>query len=217
LFSLVIMLRKKELERKIEAVPRFSSPSEMLEQYITPSDIAADMLWSAYMSGNLSGKLVFDLGCGTGRLSYGAALLKASHIVCIDIDYDSLVDARNFLESHVSVPVGFIVGDVRESLPLRNIRACTVIMNPPFGVHVRGADVSFLRAALSICETVYSIHKVSRGLFKVLHKIAREAGATYEIIKLIEFPIRWFLPKHRKKVHRVITVLVRFKQRKKAS
>jgi putative methylase len=185
-----------------------------LEQYITPSDIAADMLWFAYMANDLSSKLVFDLGCGTGRLSYGAALLEAMHVVCVDIDYDALDKARDFLEPRVSIPVSFIVGDVRESIPLREVRACTVVMNPPFGVHLRGADIDFIKAALSICETVYSLHKVSEGLFSVLSKVARESRSTFEVVKLFEFPIRWFLPKHRRKVHYVKTVLVRFRRRR---
>jgi len=210
---LVIILRKKDLEREIEAVPSFNNPSETLEQYVTPSDIAADMLWLAYMANNLSSKLVFDLGCGTGRLSYGAALLGASHVVCVDIDYDVLDEAKDFLEPRVSVPVSFIAGDVRESIPLREVRTCTVIMNPPFGVHLRGADIDFIKAALLICKTVYSLHKVSKGLFNVLSRVARESGSTFEVVKLFEFPIRWFLPKHRRKVHYVKTVLVRFKRK----
>ncbi len=194
-------------------MPKFSSPSETLEQYITPSDIAADMLWLAYMASDLSSKLILDLGCGTGRLSYGAALLEANHVVCVDIDYDALGEARDFLEPRVSVPVSFIAGDVRESIPLREVRTCTVVMNPPFGVHLRGADVDFIRAALSICRTVYSLHKVSKGLFNVLSRVARESGSTFEVVKLFEFPISWFLPKHRRKVHYVKTVLVRFKRK----
>ncbi len=194
-------------------MPKFSSPSETLEQYITPSDIAADMLWLAYMASDLSSKLILDLGCGTGRLSYGAALLEANHVVCVDIDYDALGEARDFLEPRVSVPVSFIAGDVRESIPLREVRTCTVVMNPPFGVHLRGADVDFIRAALSICRTVYSLHKVSKGLFSILSRVAREFGSTFEVVKLFEFPIRWFLPKHRRKVHYVKTVLVRFKRK----
>jgi len=210
---LVISLRKKELEREIEAVPKFSSPSETLEQYITPSNIAADMLWLAYMTNDLSSKLVFDLGCGTGRLSYGAALLEASHVVCVDIDYDALGEAKDFLEPRVSVPVSFIAGDIRESIPIREVRTCTVVMNPPFGVHLRGADVDFIKAALSICKTVYSLHKVSRGLFNILSRVAHESGSTFEVVKSFDFPIRWFLPKHRRKIYYVKTVLVRFRRR----
>jgi len=196
-------------------VPKFSNPSEALEQYITPSDIAADMLWLTYMTNDLSGKLVFDLGCGTGRLSYGALLLGANHVICIDIDYDALSKARGFLELRTNVPVSFVAGDIRESIPIREVRDCTVVMNPPFGVHLslRGADMDFVRAALSICRDVYSLHKMSRGLINVLSKVAHESKSTFEIIKSFKFPIRWFLPKHRRKVHYIETVLVRFRRR----
>ena len=38
----------------------------------------------------------------------------------------------------------------------------TVVMNPPFGTRVRGADMGFLRAGLTIARNaVYSLHKTS--------------------------------------------------------
>jgi len=208
----VITLRKKDLERELENTPKFSNPLEVLEQYITPSNIAADILWLAYMAKDLNGELVLDLGCGTGRLSYGAALLGAGYVICIDIDYDALSKAKDFLEIRTDAPIDFIAGDIRKSAPVREVRECTVVMNPPFGVHLRGADTDFVKAALSICRNVYSLHKMSKGLVNVLSRIAHKFESRLEIIKSYKFPIRWFLPKHKKKVRYVETVLVRFKQ-----
>ena len=57
------------------------------------------------------------------------------------------------------------------SLPLR---ADTVVMNPPFGTRVKGADMGFLRAALAVARpggAVYSLHKSSTRAH--VEKIAR--------------------------------------------
>ena len=44
----------------------------------------------------------------------------------------------------------------------RPLRVDTVVMNPPFGTRVRGADMGFLRAGLTIARNaVYSLHKTS--------------------------------------------------------
>jgi len=55
----------------------FKSPKIKLEQYETPSEIAADVLWNAHMNGDLVDKTVADLGSGTGVLGLGAVLLGA--------------------------------------------------------------------------------------------------------------------------------------------
>lgn len=40
--------------------------------------------------GDISGKIVGDLGCGCGSLTIGAAVLNASHVIGFDIDYSAL-------------------------------------------------------------------------------------------------------------------------------
>ena len=42
---------------------------------MTPLGLAARMLFDAYMKGDMEGMKIFDLGCGTGMLSLGSALL----------------------------------------------------------------------------------------------------------------------------------------------
>ena len=41
---------------------------------------------AAYTNSDIVGKSVLDLGCGTGRLSLGAAFLGAERVVGIDVD-----------------------------------------------------------------------------------------------------------------------------------
>ncbi|MEM4687248.1 MAG: DNA methylase, partial [Zestosphaera sp.] len=55
---------KKWLGMIVSRVPGFKAPKEELEQYVTPPDIVADLVWSAFMSGEIEGRVVHDLGCG---------------------------------------------------------------------------------------------------------------------------------------------------------
>uniref|UniRef100_B9N7D0 Uncharacterized protein n=1 Tax=Populus trichocarpa TaxID=3694 RepID=B9N7D0_POPTR len=66
-------------------------------------------------------------------------------VIGIDIDSQSLEIA--FLNAEDLCSTGFVD---------------TVVMNPPFGIRRKGADIDFLSAALKIApEAVYSLHKTS--------------------------------------------------------
>ena len=70
---------KKDLEIILSTLKGFERPKPELEQYTTPSSLAAELLWQAYIDGNIEGKIVVDLGCGTGILALGAAILGAKN------------------------------------------------------------------------------------------------------------------------------------------
>ena len=68
---------EKRLNYKLlQNSPDFENPKPELEQYSTPVDITLEIIKHANSLGHLSGKVV-DLGCGTGRLAIGAAILGA--------------------------------------------------------------------------------------------------------------------------------------------
>ena len=71
-------MRRSELVHRIEAVPPFSAPRPELEQLVAPAEAAATLLDAAARIAGLKGTAVTDLGCGTGRLAIGAALLTGS-------------------------------------------------------------------------------------------------------------------------------------------
>ncbi|HPA98516.1 MAG TPA: 50S ribosomal protein L11 methyltransferase, partial [Methanothrix sp.] len=68
-------MKKKQLEMILERLEGFGRPSFQREQYATPATVAAEMLFLAAMHDDL--ETVCDLGCGTGILAIGAALLGA--------------------------------------------------------------------------------------------------------------------------------------------
>ena len=78
--------------------PDFYQPKPELEQYSTPVDIVSEIIKLASAQGHLSGN-VADLGCGTGRLAIGAALLGAK-VTGYEIDDNALELAKNYSKKH---------------------------------------------------------------------------------------------------------------------
>ena len=75
------LVRKRHLERILAKIKPHPSPKAYLEQYTTPPNIATEMLYmAAYSNHDIINKSILDLGCGTGRLSIGAALLGAKEV-----------------------------------------------------------------------------------------------------------------------------------------
>jgi len=145
-------MKKKQLEIMLERLEGFDKPVPAREQYSTPASVAAELLHFAYLRGDLG--VVCDLGCGTGILAIGAALLGA-RAIGIEIDPGALATARRNA-ARVGAEVDFIRGDV-SSIALKGID--TVIMNPPFGAQKASrGDRAFLRKAIEISRVVYSLH-----------------------------------------------------------
>ena len=150
--------KKRHLEMILQGIPLHKSPKVHLEQYITPANIAADILWNAYSLGDIEDKKVIDLGCGTGILAIGAALMGAEEVIGVDIDPDAIEVAK--LQA---LKIG--VDDITEfiSMDIQNIiqKADTVIQNPPFGAQKAGtknADRIFMKKAIEIAPVIYSFH-----------------------------------------------------------
>jgi len=154
-------MKKKQLEILLERLDGFSRPSPLHEQYATPASVAAEMLFLAYMHGDLG--VVCDLGCGTGILAIGAALLGA-RAIGVEIDRQALAEARRNAKK-LGVDVDFVLGSV-SSISLKGID--TVVMNPPFGAQRASlGDRAFLRKAMEVAEAIYSIHnKGSEGFIR---------------------------------------------------
>lgn len=152
-------MKKKQLEMMLERLEGFERPSFQKEQYATPASVAAEMLFLAAMRGDL-GK-VCDLGCGTGMLAIGAALMGASAIG-VEIDGMALSTARRNA-SKLDVDVDFVRADVSR-LALKGID--TVVMNPPFGAQkASSGDRAFLKKAIETAKTVYSLHNLGSERF----------------------------------------------------
>jgi putative methylase len=174
------LIRKIDLERFLSTIPANPQPKANLEQYTTSEQLAATMLYiAAYTNNDIIGKHVLDLGCGTGRLSLGAAFLGAETVLGVEIDRLALkiaiLNAQNTgLTSHTH----WVNGDISV------VNGCfdTVLQNPPFGVQTRNADRAFLAKALTSGKMIYSLHnhhEVDRRLIGMLK--AYGSGSLLEI------------------------------------
>ena len=150
------IVRKLILERFLATVKPHPTPKASLEQYTTSEAAAATMLHlAAYTYGDIAGKSVLDLGCGTGRLSLGAAFLDAESVVGIDVDKAAVKTAvENANSSGLDADINWVIGDIEAITG----KFDTVLQNPPFGVQKRQADRRFLEKALEVGEAVYSLH-----------------------------------------------------------
>lgn len=150
--------KKRHLEMILQNIPSHKSPKVHLEQYTTPAHIAADVLWNAYSLGDIEGKKVIDLGCGTGIFAIGAALLGACKVQCVEVDRDVIEIAKEqATENGVLDAIEFFEDDVQNFLG----EGDTVIQNPPFGAQKAGtknADRVFMKKALESASVVYSFH-----------------------------------------------------------
>lgn len=203
---------KKELAVMLSKLKTFERASEKLEQYATDSEVAAEVLWSASMRGDIEGKHIADLGCGTGILGIGALLLGAQHVTFLDMDESALATLREnmrFLESefgerHENYEV--FCRDINDFSTVVDV----VIMNPPFGTRTKHADVLFLAKALSIAPVVYSMHKTSTEDF--LTGWAVRQGARVTSRWRFQFPLKATMRQHTKRIERIEVTCLRFER-----
>lgn len=180
------MTTKKELAIALSRLDDFANPKAKFEQYITDSNIAADILWQAHMRGDIAHKTIADLGAGTGVLGIGALLLGAKHVHFVEIDEDALKMCKKNVDSlslsdvnHVSYHLG----------PIDHFsqRVDVVIQNPPFGTKQEHADRNFLMKAFSLADIVYTFHKTSTEGF--VETIARDEGFVIRERAQYDFPL----------------------------
>jgi putative methylase len=184
-------MRRRELEMTLQSLEGFTAPRPELEQYSTPAVIAADLLFEALARGDVEGKNVLDLGCGTGVLGIGASLLGAKRVLGVDRDPQAIEQARaNALR--VGASVEFQEIDVDEMTE----RMDTVIMNPPFGAQRRGADRPFLAAAMRCAPVIYSLHLSQTEGF--VQRFTSRGGFQANVLKRYKFGIPYMFEFHSK-------------------
>lgn len=201
------MNSKKALAVFLSKLQDFNKPKVYLEQYCTPSEIAADFLWDAYMNGELNGT-VLDLGAGTGILGLGALLLGAKKVIFVEKDSDVLI----ILKENLTILKNNFdnLGDyeiINDDLLMTDIEADVAISNPPFGTRNKHVDLAFLEYASIHAPVSYSFHKTSTLTF--LRTRISQLGATIIQEKHYQFPLRQKLPQHKKKIEYIDVSLLK--------
>jgi putative methylase len=170
---------KTELKKFLSKVKDFEEPKISLEQYLTPPALAADLVHSAEMQGDLDGKII-DLGTGTGIFAIGVALL-GSEITAVEKDREALdIARRNAERIGVADKIDFVKKDVREV----SGEYKTVLMNPPFSQH-SDEGLEFWKKATEIGDKVYAVSP-STGREGIKSFIA---SYDHRVVELEEFKI----------------------------
>ncbi|MDD9953104.1 MAG: METTL5 family protein [Candidatus Woesearchaeota archaeon] len=197
------MQSKKELAVFLSKLKPFEEPNPKLEQYPTDAEVAASVLWDAYMAGNIEGKHVADFGCGTGILGIGALALGARHVAFLELDsrvFPVLMENLAFLEhktdttySNYDIVEGNVASYTEE--------ADTILQNPPFGTRNEHADTQFLEQALRLAPLVYSFHKTTTK--EHISRIAKQHNAKITNQADFDFPLKQTMAHHKKTIERV--------------
>lgn len=185
-------MQKRAVERALADVASFADPEASLEQYPTPTDVAAHLCHVAAMRGDVADALVVDLGAGTGRLALAAALYEPAAVVGLELDPDALATARrNERRVDPPTPVWWLRADASRS-PLcfgefdgeRAITpaSVTVVANPPFGAQTGNehADRAFLETVAatagncSLPVVSYTLH--NEGSASFVESFVEDAG-----------------------------------------
>ena len=202
-------MKLKHLEMTLQRLSGFTRPQAALEQYQTPAPLAARLLYHALMKGDIEGKRVLDLGCGTGILTIGAALLGAASVIGVDIDEKALAVARENSDL-IGTEVTFLAADVREGGCRERTGPCdTVVMNPPFGAQKAHADRPFIDCALAVAPVTYSIFNA--GSIPFVEAYTEQKAEITEKIGGA-FPIKRTFAFHTKDVQEIEVEILRLKR-----
>jgi putative methylase len=183
------LVRKRDLERALSEIEAHPMPNAYLEQYTTPSNVAAETLYlTAYVYDDIIDKTVMDLGCGTGRLALGAALLGAKEVFGVDVDRAAVrVAQKNAEKMGVKEKTHWVVADIDVIKGTFD----TVLQNPPFGVQRKRADRRFISKSLELSSTIYSFHKGEESNREFIKRFIEGHGGRVTNI----FPLKMEIPR----------------------
>src|SRR3989338_4814482 len=199
-------MKKRDLAIIISQLNLVKLPSYSLEQYQTESELAAEILWYAFSSNDINGKIVADFGCGNGIFGIGALILGAKMVYFVDVDKKSILTAKENLKSiEEKFSKKFSCSFVQKRVNEFSKKVDTVIQNPPFGVQTPHADREFLLQSFKFAKKVYSIHKIESLQF--LDRFAQENNAQSIFLKRIYFPLKKTQKYHKKRKYDVVVGL----------
>ena len=188
-------MNKKQLAVILSKLDSIKNPKVSLEQYNTDSEIASQILWTAFLNNDVKNKVIADLGCGNGILGIGALIFGAKKVYFIDTDEESISICKSNIKN-LDLE-NFII--VKEDIKEFNKEGDVVIQNPPFGVKKEHADKRFIEKAFKVAKKIYSIHKIESLNF--IKSISKDYG--FKLVSILKFtlPIKKTYSFHKKKIY----------------
>ncbi|OGM02549.1 hypothetical protein A3K72_02010 [Candidatus Woesearchaeota archaeon RBG_13_36_6] len=195
-------MTKSQLAIVLSKLEQFKEPNAAMEQYTTDAEIASQVLWNAYMLGDIKDKIIADLGCGTGTLGIGALLLGAKWVLFLDIDSKTIEVAKRNLENikkqfKIKANANFMVDNISNF----NKKVEVVIQNPPFGVQQEHADKLFLEKGFEVADIIYSFHKIESKRF--IEKISKDNNFKVTHFFAFNLPLKMTMDYHTRRIQRI--------------
>ncbi len=180
-------MNKKQLAIILSQLKSNPKPDPSLEQYEIPGELAAEIINLASVSGDIKDKTILDLGCGSGRLTIGPALMDAKKVIGVDIDKNVLEVAKENVKiteeisgQKIKNKINFIHSNIENFKG----QADTIIQNPPFGIQKKHTDRIFLKKALECGNVIYSLHRsYSKSRIFLTKYIENHGGKVENIVK----------------------------------
>lgn len=195
-------LTKSKLAIILSKLKLFSNANINFEQYPTDSEIAADLIWNAYMNNEIVDKKISDLGCGTGILGIGCLLLGAKKINFIEIDKNAINILKENLEDlNIDKKKYKIYNIDINEINNKKIKCDIIFQNPPFGSKNKHADKLFLQKAFSLSNIIYSFHlsKTKDFIFKYSEENNFKVTHYYNY----SFPLKKTMKQHKKRILKI--------------
>ena len=97
----ITKMKLKHLQSALSSIPikQFPNPKIALEQYATSPELASHVIHYALNNDDIGDESsVLDLGCGTGMLAMGCAIVGTKRIICVDCDEEAIQIAQENVE-----------------------------------------------------------------------------------------------------------------------
>jgi putative methylase len=199
-----MVMSKSQLAILLSKLSVFDSPEADKEQYPTDSEIAAEVLWSAYLLKDIDKKNIADFGSGTGILGIGALVLGAEKLFFVEEHKNSMKLSKDnlfFAEEQAKKDLVKKAVFLNERIENFKENVDVIIQNPPFGTKKKHADKIFLEKAFNKANVIYSFHKLETSIF--IEKISEDYG--FEITHKwdFSFPLKASQRFHKRRIHRI--------------
>ena len=149
----------------------------------TPPEVVAAMV---KLAGVRSGDVVYDLGCGDGRIVIAAVKVRGVRGVCVDIDPERIHESRqNAQVAGVAARIRFVEGDLFE-VPIEGATVVMLYLLPQVNLRLRPRLLSELRPGTRVVS-----HMFDMGDWKP----QRRAGVELPPYEYVIY--RWVVPMRR--------------------
>jgi ubiquinone/menaquinone biosynthesis C-methylase UbiE len=120
----------------------------------TPPEVVQVML---EMAGVKAGDVVYDLGCGDGRIVIAAVKIKGVRGVCVDIDPERIHESRqNAQIAQVARRIKFVQGDLFQ-VPIADASVVMMYLLPAVNLKLRPRLLSELRPGTRVVSHMFSM------------------------------------------------------------